>query len=97
MQIVLSPKTLGAIAGVIGSLVVIGSGSAWAYNTAIEAFDSRYVTIAGLQKLFNDRDLKILKKQIKEYEWLKNHGGGLTERQEWELGEMYDELEEMPE
>jgi hypothetical protein len=96
MQIVLSQKTLGAIAGVIGSLVVIGSGSAWAYNTAIEAFDSRYVTIAGLQKLFSDRDLKILKKQIKEYEWLKNNGG-LTDRQEWELGEMYDELEEMTE
>ena len=75
----------------------IGGGTAWAYNTTVEAFDSRYVTIAGLQKLFNDRDLKILKKQIKEYEWLKNHGGGLTERQEWELGEMYDELEEMTE
>ena len=96
MQIVISPKTLGAVAGVIGSLVVIGGGTAWAYNTTVEAFDSRYVTIAGLQKLFNDRDLKILKKQIKEYEWLKNNGG-LTDRQEWELGEMYDELEEMTE
>ena len=93
MNITLNKNTLIGIAVVVASLTTIGTGSAWAFNTAIEAFDSRYVTISSLKQLFNERDLKLLKQKIKEYEWIKNHGSGLTDRQQWELGEMYDELE----
>ena len=92
MQIVLNKTSLAWVAGVFISLGVIWTGVVTAVDKFNDYHDSRWVTIAGLVEVFNARDLKALKKDIKEYEWLKNNGG-LTDKQKWELGEMYDDLE----
>jgi hypothetical protein len=97
MNIVINKTSIGWVAGIFLSIGIIWTGIATAIDEFTDYHDSRWVTIAGLNELFNDRDLKILKDNIKEYEWIKNNGGGLTDKQEWELGEMYDDLEEATE
>lgn len=92
MNIQLNAKNLSWVAGIIISIGVIWTGTVTAIDKFVEFHDDRWITIGALQKIFDARDLKLLKKQIKEYEWLKNHGG-LTDKQQWELGEMYDALE----
>ena len=93
MDIVINKSTLAWVAGVIISITVIVTGVASAVDNFIEWHDDRWITIAGLEKIFNERDLRALKDKIAEYEWIKNEGGGLTQKQKWELGRMYDELE----
>jgi len=93
VDISLNKTTLGAVAAIIISIGVIWTGTVTALDAFEKYHDDRWITIAGLEKIFSDRDLKALKKQIKEYEWLKNNGG-LTDKQQWELGEMYDDLED---
>ncbi len=97
MNIVINKTTLAWVAGIFISIGVIWTGVATAIDKFTAYHDARWVTIAGLVQIFDARDLKLLKAKIKEYEWIKNHGGGLTAKQEWELGEMYNDLEEATE
>lgn len=94
MNIPVTGKTLGWLAGIIISIGVILGGISAAADKFVQWHDDRWITIAGLEKIFSDRDLKDLKDRIKEYEWIRDKGDGLTDKQEWELGEMYDDLEE---
>ena len=94
MNITLNTKTLAWVAGIMISVGVIWTGVATAIDKFVEFHDARWVTISGLVEIFNARDLKLLKQRIAEYEWIKNEGGGLTQKQKWELGQMYDQLEE---
>ena len=97
MEIKINKTSLSWVAGIFISIGVIWTGVATGLDKFNEYHNDRWVTVAGLQSLFDSRDLKALKKKIAEYEWIKNEGGGLSQKQKWELEQMYDELEEATE
>ena len=56
--------------------------------------DHEYVPVSGLSKEFTQRDIRDLKKDIRLFEYDKKNGG-LTDRQEWELEQLYNDLEDL--
>ena len=83
-------KIVGGIAAFIVAAGVI-------YTTSLSAFDKahlEYVTVGALEKAFNAQDLRDVKKEIRRLEYLEGHGG-LTDRQQWELTDLYDESEDL--
>ena len=56
--------------------------------------DQEYVPVGALQKAFQERDIRDLKRRIRQLEWLKQNGG-LSDRQEWELNDLRHELEDL--
>ena len=83
-------KIAGGVAAFIVAAGVI-------YTTSLGAFDKahmEYVTVGALEKAFNAQDLRDVKKEIRRLEYLKGQGT-LTDRQQWELTDLYDELEDL--
>lgn len=56
--------------------------------------DNEYVPVGALQKAFQERDIRDIKRDIRKLEWLQNNGG-LTDRQAWELDDLRNELEDL--
>lgn len=52
---------------------------------------AEYVPISQLQDIFDDRDIKDLRKAISSLEWDRDNGG-LTQKEQWELKQLQDEL-----
>ena len=83
-------KIVGGVAAFI-----VASGVVW--TTSLDAFESAhadYVTIGALEQAFNKQDLRDIKKEIRRLEY-QQQNGGLTDRQQWELSDLYDELEDL--
>ena len=78
-------KALVQIAAAITAISVILGGLAW-------AGDSRWITISGLQELFEQQKEAELRDDIRMLEWDRDHGG-LSERDEWLLERYHDDLE----
>ena len=79
---------LGIVCGLCTSLVA-GGGAAGNYW-----LEHEYVPVTGLSEEFNLRDIRDLKKDIRLFEYDKKNGG-LTDRQEWELEQLYNDLEDL--
>ena len=82
------------IAGGVAAFIV-AAGVIW--TTSLNAFDTAhkdYVTIGSLEKAFNAQDLREVKKEIRRLEYEEQHGG-LSDREQWELSDLYDELEDL--
>lgn len=56
--------------------------------------DHEYVPVGALQKAFNERDIRDIKRDIRELEWQRDNGG-LTDRQTWRLNDLKNELEDL--
>ena len=78
-------KALVQIAAAITAISVILGGLAW-------AGDSRWITIGGLQELFEAQEAQELRYRIRELEWDADHGG-LSEKDEYLLEQCTDDLE----
>jgi len=61
-------------------------------GAAVWAADTRYITISGLQELFEQQQEAELRDDIRMLEWDRDHGG-LSERDEWLLERYQDDLE----
>ena len=88
VDIIKASKVVGGVAAFILASGVI-------YTTTLSAFDSAhkdYVTINALTEAFNKQELRDIKKSIRRLEYLQQ-SEGLTDRQQWELTDLYDELE----
>jgi hypothetical protein len=56
--------------------------------------EHEYVPVAGLADALNARDIRDLKNDIRSLEYDLDHGG-LTEKEEWELDQLRDDLEDL--
>lgn len=56
--------------------------------------DREYVPVGALQKAFTERDIRDIKRDIRELEWQRDNGG-LTDRQAWRLNDLKHELEDL--
>ena len=82
------------IAGGVAAFIV-AAGVIW--TTSLDAFDTAhkdYVTVGSLEQAFNKQELRDTKKEIRRLEYEKQNGG-LTDREQWELTDLYDELEDL--
>ena len=70
-----------SVAGVTGA-----AGKYW--------MDHEYVPVGALQKAFQERDIRDIKRRIRQLEWIRDNGG-LTDRQAWELNDLRHELEDL--
>jgi len=61
-------------------------------GAVVWAADTRYITISGLQELFEQQQELELRDDIRMLEWDRDHGG-LSERDEWLLERYRDDLE----
>ena len=61
-------------------------------GAAVWAADTRYITIGGLQELFEAQEAQELRYRIRELEWDAEHGG-LSEKDEYLLDQYTDDLE----
>ena len=61
-------------------------------GAAVWAADTRYITISGLQELYEQQQEAELRDDIRMLEWDRDHGG-LSERDEWLLERYRDDLE----
>ena len=61
-------------------------------GAAVWAADTRYITIGGLQELFEAQEAQELRYRIRELEWDADHGG-LSEKDEYLLEQYTDDLE----
>ena len=61
-------------------------------GAAVWAGDLRYITISGLQELFEQQQEAELRDDIRMLEWDRDHGG-LSERDKWLLERYRDDLE----
>jgi Tfp pilus assembly protein PilN len=61
---------------------------------AVWALDTRYVTIASVEKAFLERDIRDIRRDIRKLEFLKSKNQA-TELQLWELEQLKQELEEL--
>ena len=83
-------KIVGGVAAFIVAMGVI-------YTTSLSAFDTAhedYITIGSLEQAFNKQELRDIKKEIRRLEYEKDRGG-LSDREQWELSDLYDELEDL--
>jgi len=80
--------TLADIGIVVGlTLSITGvSGTAGKYY-----LDHEYIPVGALQKAFDERDVRDLKRDIRKLEWLKKNGQ-ITPQQDWELEGLYKDL-----
>ena len=76
---------LAQAAAVVTSVSIIAGAAVW-------AADTRYVTVGGLQKLFDAQQEQELREDIRSLEWDEQHGG-LSEKDEWLLEQYRDDLE----
>jgi len=82
------------IAGGIAAFIV-AAGVIW--TTSLNAFDTahkEFVTVGKLVEEFTKMELREIKKEIRRLEFIKATEG-LTVRQEWELTDLYDQLEDL--
>lgn len=83
--------TLSDAAIVFGfcTTLITGTGAAGKYY-----LDHEYVQVSGLTEALDERDRRRVKKEIKSLEWDRDHGG-LTDKEQWELQQLYQELESL--
>ena len=90
IDVVKASKIVGGVAAFI-----VAAGVIW--TTSSDAFDKAhqdYVTIGSLEEAFNKQDVRDIKKEIRRLEYEQSHGG-LSDREQWELSDLYDELEDL--
>ena len=98
-------KIAGGIAGFIIAIGIIWAFSLSAWENAHgdyvpvkgDTFDeihADFITVGALIEAFDKQALKKVKKIIRRLEY-QQANGGLTERQQWELSDAYDELEDL--
>ena len=78
-------NALQTAAATITAVATIAGAAVW-------AADTRYITISGLQELFEQQQELELRDDIRMLEWDRDHGG-LSERDEWLLERYRDDLE----
>jgi len=74
-------------AGAVTAFTVLAGAAVW-------AADTRYVTVSGLQDLFQQQEMQDLRHSIRELEWDEDHGG-LSEKDAYLLEQYRDDLEAM--
>ena len=79
------PPTAEAAAATVAAITTLAGAAVW-------AADTRYITISGLQELFEQQQEAELRDDIRMLEWDRDHGG-LSERDEWLLERYRDDLE----
>jgi len=77
--------TLIQAAATVAAITTLTGAVVW-------AADTRYITISGLQELFEQQQELELRDDIRMLEWDRDHGG-LSERDEWLLERYRDDLE----
>ena len=82
-------KLLTQAAAIVTSVSIIAGAAVW-------AADTRYVTVGGLQDLFDAQQEQELREDIRSLEWDEQHGG-LSEKDEWLLETYRDDLEALSE
>ena len=84
----MSLSDIGIVTAICSTLIT-GGGTVGGYYLKNE-----FVSVSSLEEAFEARDKKEIKRQIRSYEYDRDHGG-LTDKEEWELDQLYDELEEL--
>jgi ATP-dependent DNA ligase len=82
---------------IVGGLAAFIVASGVIYTTSLSAFDDahkEFVTVGQLAEVFDNQDLKKVKKRIRRLEWQQNNGG-LNPEEQWELSDLYDEQEDL--
>ena len=79
---------VGIVCGLCTSLFAGGAAGGKYY------MDHEYVPVSGLSEEFNQRDIRDLKKDIRLFEYDKDNGG-LSDREQWELEQLYNDLEDL--
>lgn len=79
---------IGVVVGIVMSVSVAGGTGAKYW------MDHEYVPIGSLEKAFNARDVRDIRRMIRKLEYLKQNGQ-ITPQQEWELQGLYNELGEL--
>ena len=78
--------TIIQAAATVAAITTLAGAAGW-------AADTRYITIGGLQELFEAQEAQELRYRIRELEWDADHGGGLSEKDEYLLEQYTDDLE----
>ena len=90
VDVIKCSKIVGGIAAFI-----VAAGVIW--TTSLSAFDnahSDFVTSSGLSDAFLKQDIRELKKSVRRLKYLQQ-SEGLTDRQQWELDDAQDELDDL--
>lgn len=79
---------IGVMLGIAMSVSLAGgtAGKYW--------MDHEYVPIGSLEKAFNERDIRDIKRMIRKLEYLKQHNK-ITPQEQWELQGLYQELDDL--
>ena len=74
------------VAAIVTAVTTITGAAVW-------AADTRYVTVGALNELFKQQQSQELREDIRELEWDRDHGNGLSEKDAWLLEQYKDDLE----